>query len=269
MHVMYIDKASFAKYGLLAGGSVFIGTVLFLWFCWPAVFKGMLNAGNICGMSASLAMAFYGIRCQWVHQIVSQIWQKKPMRIVFLLFIVLALAGIVLAAAASAAIIGAASKKIPANTPAVVLGCAVKGTRPSRVLQERIDAAYAYLQENPQAVCILSGGQGKGEDISEAECMYRALVRAGISGDRLYLEEESVNTRQNLEKSEKILKRLEKEEAVAVISSEFHLYRGRWWAGKLGYQNYGYAAKTDWKYLPTLFLREVIAVVYLWLANLW
>lgn len=266
---MFIEKANLTRYDLLSAGIVFAGIILFLWFCWPAVFKGMLNAGNVCGITVSILMIFYGFFNQKYHLLLAELWQKKPMRIVFLFGAVLAIAAIAAAVSAAAAIIGATSKKIPANTPAVVLGCAVKGTGPSKVLQERIDAAYAYLQENPQAPCILSGGQGKGEDISEAECMYRELVRAGIDADRLYLEEKSVNTRQNLENSDQILKRLEKEEAVVVISSEFHLYRGRWWAGKLGYQNYGYAARTDWKYLPTLFLREVIAVVYLWLVNLW
>ena len=95
--------------------------------------------------------------------------------------------------------------------------------------------------------------------------MYRELVKAGISKERLYQEATSVNTRQNLENSKRILDDLGTVEAVTIISSEFHLYRGRWWAEKLGYENYGYAAHTDWRYLPTLFLREVIAVVSIWM----
>ena len=35
----------------------------------------------------------------------------------------------------------------------VVLGCSVKGERPSRVLNERLCAAYEYLNRNPKAVC--------------------------------------------------------------------------------------------------------------------
>lgn len=260
-----MDKTSFIGYHILPGCICLIGAGLFAWFCWPAVFKGMLNTGNSCGMFASVVMMFYGIRYQKVNKFLMDIWQKKPMRIFILLLAVLAAAGIVLVAAACTSILGAASKSIPENTAAVVLGCAVKGSSPSRVLQERIDAAYNYLQEHPQAVCVLSGGKGKGEDISEAECMYQELVRAGIDASRLYQESESVNTKENLENSKKILDELHVTEAVTVISSEFHLYRGRWWADKLGYQNYGYAAHTNWRYFPTLFLREVIAVIYLWL----
>lgn len=262
-----MDKTDFIGYHILSGCVFLVGAGLFVWFCWPAIFKGMLNAGNACGMLVSAALMFYGIRFHKVHQLAAYLWQKKPARVFFLLFAVLVVVGIGFMIAACAAIVGAASKQIPENTPAVVLGCAVKGSRPSRVLQERIDAAYAYLQEHSEAVCVLSGGKGRGEDISEAECMYQELVRAGIDASRLYREAESVNTEENLRYSKKILNELNMDtEAITVISSEFHLYRGRWWAEKLGYQNYGYAAHTDWRYLPTFFLREVIAVVHLWLS---
>lgn len=262
-----MDKTDFIGYHILSGCVFLVGAGLFLWFCWPVVFKGMLNAGNACGMLASAALMFYGLRFQKIHQLAAELWQKKSMRIFFLLLALLIAVGIGLMIAACAAILCAASKQIPENTPAVVLGCAVKGSRPSRVLQERIDAAYDYLQEHPEAVCVLSGGKGRGEDISEAECMYQELVRAGIDDSRLYREAESVNTKENLENSIKILDELDMEaEAVTIISSEFHLYRGRWWAEKLGYENYGYAAHTDWRYLPTFFLREMIAVVHLWLS---
>lgn len=263
--ILRMDKTGFLEYHMVSGCICLVGTVFFLWFCWPAVFKGMLNTGNICGMLASAMLFFYGSHISKVHQMLGNAWQKKPMRIFLVCLALVVIIGVSLVIAASAAIVGAVSKSIPQNTPAVVLGCAVKGTHPSRVLQERIDAAYAYLQEHPQAVCVLSGGKGRGEDISEAECMYRELVKAGISKERLYQEATSVNTRQNLENSKRILDDLGTVEAVTIISSEFHLYRGRWWAEKLGYENYGYAAHTDWRYLPTLFLREVIAVVSIWM----
>lgn len=79
----------------------------------------------------------------------------------------------------TAGMIRSAANRAPENTTAVVLGCSVKGERPSRVLNERLCAAYEYLNRNPKAVCVLSGGQGDGEEISEAECMYRYLSRAG------------------------------------------------------------------------------------------
>ena len=262
-----MDKTNFMEYHMVSRCLFLIGMTLFLWFCWPAVFKRMLNTGNVLGMLLCGMIMFYSARYQKMHQLFADLWQKKPMRVFFLLLAVFCLLAVILMIAASVAIIGAASNTIPQNTPAVVLGCAVKGKQPSRVLQERIDAAYDYMQKHPQAVSVLSGGKGRGEDISEAECMYQALQQTGIEDSRLYQEAHSVNTQENLENSVAVLKEMELTETVTVISSEFHLYRGRWWANKLGYESYGYAAHTDWKYLPTLFLREVIAVVHLWLTT--
>lgn len=262
-----LNKSNFAGGHLVFALFILIGGILFLWFCWPAVFKGIMNTGNLCGMLGSVALVFYGMRHKVVHQLIGNLWQGKAGRLCLLALLLCAAAVIVLMAAAACAILRAESKHIPQDTPAVVLGCSVKGTVPSRILQERIDAAYAYMQEHPQAVCILSGGQGADEEISEAACMYRELTDAGADAGRLYQEAESTNTQENLENSKKILDKLGKPGTAVIISSEFHLYRGRWWAKALGYEDYGYAAHTDWKYLPTFFLREVIAVVHLWLVR--
>ncbi len=263
---MNMGKTSVTGYQIVYGILVLAGCISFLWFFWPLIFKRILNAGNLCGMAGSAVIIYYGICHRAVHQCIAGLWQSLPARIVIVLLAAASFAALVLLAAAAVVIIGASSKEIPDHTPAVVLGCSVKGTVPSRVLRERIDAAYTYLEEHPQAVCVLSGGQGRGEDISEAACMYQELIKAGVDADRLYQEPESVNTQENLENSHKILEQLGRSEAVTVISSEFHLYRGRWWASKLGYENFGYGARTDWKYLPTFFLREMIAVVHLWIS---
>ena len=58
----------------------------------------------------------------------------------------------------------------------VVLGAAVHGDVPSLALTHRLEGAYEYLNTHPDAVAILSGGKGKGENISEAECMYFRLT---------------------------------------------------------------------------------------------
>lgn len=43
----------------------------------------------------------------------------------------------------------------------VVLGCQVKGTKPSKALKDRLDTAKEYMQANPETIAVLSGGQGK------------------------------------------------------------------------------------------------------------
>ena len=74
----------------------------------------------------------------------------------------------------------------------IVLGAHVDGTRMTLALLERARRALLYLEENPGTKAVLSGGKGDGENISEAEAMYRYLTGHGIDGDRLIREEESI-----------------------------------------------------------------------------
>ena len=67
----------------------------------------------------------------------------------------------------------------------IVLGAGVNGTTSSVALQTRIDAAERYLKAHPDIPAVLSGGQGPGEDISEARAMYNALTARGIDPERL------------------------------------------------------------------------------------
>lgn len=116
----------------------------------------------------------------------------------------------------------------------IVLGAGVNGETPSLTLRTRIDAAAAYLEEHPDVPVVLSGGQGLGEAITEAECMRRALVRRGVDESRLYPEERSTSTQENLRYSRAILEELGVDPAqrVAIVTSDFHLCRARlMWGG--------------------------------------
>lgn len=116
----------------------------------------------------------------------------------------------------------------------IVLGAGVNGETPSLTLRTRIDAAAAYLEEHPDVPVVLSGGQGPGEAITEAECMRRALVRRGVDESRLYPEERPTSTQENLRYSRAILEELGVDPAqrVAIVTSDFHLCRARlMWGG--------------------------------------
>lgn len=115
----------------------------------------------------------------------------------------------------------------------IVLGCQVKGERPSKALKERLDTALAYLEENPDTQAVLSGGQGPGENITEAECMRRYLTDAGIAEDRLILEEQSTTTRENLVNSQSYLN--QGINSVGIVTNNFHVYRSVRLARKAGY----------------------------------
>ena len=50
----------------------------------------------------------------------------------------------------------------------IVLGAQVHKDRPSVVLKYRLDRAAEYLRDNPETICIVSGGQGNNEPYAEA-----------------------------------------------------------------------------------------------------
>lgn len=146
---------------------------------------------------------------------------------------------------------------------AVVLGAGVNGTSPSQSLRERIDAALQYVQEYPNAILILSGGQGENESMTEAQCMYEHLIDAGIDANRLWKEEQASTTNENLLFSMALIeeKTGAKPEKIAVISSEYHLLRASLIAKELELETLGYPASTSNKlYFCNMFLREIFAI---------
>ena len=179
-------------------------------------------------------------------------------------FCVLLAAGAIAAAITAVFIVRAAHPKArPACDYVVVLGAGVRGTVPSLSLQERINAAYDYLTANPETIAVLSGGQGPGEEITEAACMYRELTGMGIDGSRLLTETASYSTMENLQFSLKILEETlgTRPEQIAIISSEYHLFRAGLFANRLGLESFGIPAKTTWIPLRINYtLREIVAV---------
>lgn len=174
------------------------------------------------------------------------------------------LALVILAAAITGAIILDASY---GNTERecgrlIVLGAGVNGTVPSLSLRERLDAAYDYLQEHPNTVCVVSGGQGSGEDITEAECMYRYLTNKGIAPERIIQEDQATSTRENLSYSMALIGS-EHASSVGIVSSEYHLCRAGMMARELGLDPVMIPAHTTRLSLRVnYFLREIAAVWY-------
>jgi len=150
----------------------------------------------------------------------------------------------------------------------IVLGAGVDGTVPSLSLYNRLTAAKAYLEEYPKAFAIVSGAQGPGEDISEAECMRRWLTENGISAGRIIMEENSRSTQENIENSLDIINLYSNNPTnkIAIVSSEYHLYRAKRAAVSAGALPLGVAAHTSNPILMVnYFIREALGVVYLWI----
>ena len=147
----------------------------------------------------------------------------------------------------------------------IVLGAGVNGTVPSLSLRERLDAAAYYMLLNPDTVCVVSGGQGPGEEITEAACMYDELLERGIPAERIWQEDKATSTQENIRFSLDLIEEMTgvRPERAGILSSEYHLYRAGQMAQDQGLEAVGIPARTSWKSLRiNYFLREIAAVWY-------
>jgi uncharacterized SAM-binding protein YcdF (DUF218 family) len=150
----------------------------------------------------------------------------------------------------------------------IVLGSGIRGTRVPAMLQRRLEQAREYLRRNPDAVVIVTGGQGHGEDIAEALAMKRALVSLGVNAGQILLEDQSRDTYENLANSKKILdaRFYGQPYRVAIVTSDFHMFRALGVARTygLGLQAKSFNAPLDWYLRPGSFIRESLSIVKFW-----
>lgn len=145
----------------------------------------------------------------------------------------------------------------------LLLGTSVKGTKPSKTLEYRLETAFEYLNEHPEKVCIVTGFQGRREQISEAECMANWLTEKGIAPERIIKEEKATRTRENIEFSAELIEQQTGAwpEAVTIITSEFHMLRSAMLARDYGMEPVCVPAATR---LPLLrvscYIREALAI---------
>ena len=151
----------------------------------------------------------------------------------------------------------------------IVLGAAVHGSEPSLALYHRMASALTYLEAFPESRVVVSGGQGKGEDISEAQCMHDWLIRHGVEEKRILMEDRSTSTMENLRFSWEILNELgTAPDDVAVLSSGYHLYRAKSMARSLGLEAVGVTAQPGSPiYTLGMFIREAFGVTHLWILG--
>ncbi|MBM7622121.1 uncharacterized SAM-binding protein YcdF (DUF218 family) [Bacillus tianshenii] len=147
----------------------------------------------------------------------------------------------------------------------IVLGARVRGEQMTLALRFRVEAALKYLEENPDTKVIVSGGQGPGEDITEAEAMERFFLENGVSQERIIKEGLSTTTYENLSYSKQFL---EEGNSVAIVSNDFHLFRASIIAERLGFEEvYTLPGKTPRIAIFKLWTREYFAVAKTWLVD--
>lgn len=152
------------------------------------------------------------------------------------------------------------SEEIEAPT-VIVLGCQIWGDRPSKMLKDRLDKAAEYLNENPDAMCIVAGGQGEDEEYPEAVVMKNYLVEKGIDQSRIFTEENSTSTDENIKFSCEIIDKENLSKKILIASDRFHQYRSQKIAEKYGLEGYALPCPTVWYLSMQYWFREMAGIV--------
>ena len=149
----------------------------------------------------------------------------------------------------------------------VVLGAGVKGERVGDALRRRLEATVEIWNKNPEAVIVVTGGQGPQEAIPEAVAMERWLLARGVPQDKIILEDKSTSTQENLTFAAQLLEEagISTSEPIAVVTNAFHCYRARTYAQKLGYTDIRTVpASISSTIILAAYMREVLAILFMW-----
>ena len=224
------------------------------WFTMP-VLHGGFREGSVfgvcvCGFGVVLAVLYPKLAAGGG-------WRKAIARIAAACYAL----GLAWAGFLTALILSYQAAAPPAGLNVVVLGAQVySAERMGRSLSYRVDSAYRYLTDNPEVKCIVTGGQGPDEPCPEALTAKNVLTRMGIDPARIFVEDRSRNTRQNLTFAREIADRQGLGSQAVIVTQSFHLFRAVRLAEDAGFEAYGLAAETDPIIYPQYYGRELLSL---------
>ncbi len=229
--------------------------VLLFFFVAP-IWKRIFNPGNMLGILACLCFLFITIFPHQFVTLLQRIWSSLAGKIGLSALAVCLAVGIGFCAVMSIQMGRAICSRPTEAHTVVVLGCKVRGEKPSAMLTRRLEAALSYLEENEDVMCITTGGQGAGEDIPEGQAMKTWLVEHGIAEERILVEDDSADTRENIMNTAEILEEEGLGKDVVIITDGFHQYRASLLAQEAGLTSNAVSAHTNPLYVPTYWVRE-------------
>lgn len=219
-----------------------------------------LNLGNILTLLLGIVLLFVGVFWKKLN-----IKSPKWLKIAFFLLV-----AIVLVFSSSLYFYGKSDNAAYDEDAVIVLGAGLRGERPSSTLKGRLNAAIEYHKKNPNAVIVVSGGQGHDEDISESLAMERYLVSYGVPQNKIIKEEKSTSTYENFKFSKEILDGLlGNDYKIAYITNDYHVFRAGRIAQNAGFENITHIhSDTIWHSVLPGVLRECVGVMkYFVLGN--
>lgn len=224
---------------------------------------GIINVGNVLGGVISALLMTVSLFFGSFRRLAERICEHTIGRAVFFAGSGIFAVGVILALVISGFMLKSMTDK-PNDSPStlVVLGCQIRGNDPSLMLRRRLDTAYDYLSEHEDVKVVVSGGQGDDEITSEADVMRNYLIGRGISPERIFVEDRSRNTQENIRFSKDLIGENGLCNDITIVTDGFHQLRADIFARREGLRAYNLSAPTEFYLLPTYWVREWFGVAY-------
>lgn len=218
----------------------------------------MVGSGTFSFMIWVAAAVFFGflfLMKKW------QLWAKVPKALRYAFRAVVAAGLIIFFICQSCILSSFFSKGEPEADYIIVLGAQMRSWGPSVVYKARLDSAIVYLNNNPEAKVVVTGGQGGNEPVSEGEGGKVYLMEQGISEDRIIVENTSLDTDENVSNALELINATD-DMTIGIVTNNFHVFRGMMLARRYTDADImGIAAHTEYQYLPNNMVRETFGIL--------
>lgn len=234
-----------------------LGFLCLIYFAFVNIVFGYTTFSEFYLVIGSLLIIYYIIKSKMKGYLLF----NKALGIIKILFFI----GMAIFILVEGAIIMYPKKNINNSDYIVVLGAGLRGENLTTTLRDRLDATIDYVNKTDfDGKIIVSGGQGPGESITEAEDMKRYLVNNNIKDSDIIMEDKARNTFENFKYSKEKIEELSgkniSESSIKVITTDFHVLRSSILAKRNGYKDVTfYSSNTKWYLVPTLYAREFFA----------
>jgi vancomycin permeability regulator SanA len=102
----------------------------------------------------------------------------------------------------------------------LVLGAAVRGDTPSKMLQDRLDVAIALYKERVADKLLFSGDNGQ-VNYNEVVAMQKYALEAGVPAEDIFLDYAGFSTYESMYRARDVFL----VESAVVVTQKYHLYR--------------------------------------------
>lgn len=137
----------------------------------------------------------------------------------------------------------------------LVLGCGVRGSTPSHMLEDRLLQGVELYQNGASGKLLMSGDHGR-ENYDEVNVMKDFATARGIDSEDVFMDHAGFSTYESMYRAKEIFKA----EKILIVTQNYHLYRAIFDARALGLDAYGVASDPR-TYSGQLFrdIREILA----------